>query len=145
MLKTDRQPLDASTQVEEKGKYTHYIYESKEILEAEAETLIKLGLNPQYYKEVQVVDETYQTASTQLQLEVTTHRAKCKTLNAGTGCNHLPQGLLDQWKDKKGRMLTDDYQLYQRTMKRLVEYDNINKGSMERGPQVYPPNLEVTA
>jgi len=46
MLKTDRKPLDANTQVEERGKYTHYIYENKEALEAEAEALIKLGLNP---------------------------------------------------------------------------------------------------
>lgn len=52
MFKTDRKPLDDSTQVEDRGKYTHYIYENKEALEAEAETLIKLGLNPQYYKEV---------------------------------------------------------------------------------------------
>lgn len=64
MFKTDRKPLDANTQVEDRGKYTHYIYESKEALEQEAEALVKLGLNPQYYKEVQVVDETYQTALT---------------------------------------------------------------------------------
>lgn len=31
-------------------------------------------------------------------------------------------------------MLTDDHQLYLRTMKRLVEYDNTNKVDTERGP-----------